>query len=126
MDCTKVGRLIFQLRKEKGLTQQQVTDLLNISNKTISKWECGLGFPDVSLWSELAAVLGADIQKMLEGKLDPNLPDVGKIDKTQFYVCPACGNIRTSTSISCCGRKQRPLNRCLTLQNMKLQYKKWT
>lgn len=112
MDCAKVGRLIFQLRKEKGLTQQQVADLLNISNKTISKWECGLGCPDVTLWSELAAVLGADIQKMLEGKLDPNLPDVGKIDKIQFYVCPACGNILMSTgsaSISCCGRKLRPL-----------------
>ena len=112
MDCVKVGRLIFQLRKEKGLTQHQVADLLNISNKTISKWECGLGCPDVTLWSELSAVLGADIQKMLEGKLDPNLPDVGKIDKTQFYVCPACRNILTSTgnaSISCCGRKLQPL-----------------
>lgn len=112
MDCAKVGRLIFQLRKEKGLTQQQVADLLNISNKTVSKWECGLGCPDVTLWSELSAVLGADIQKMLEGKLDPNLPDVGKIDKTQFYVCPACGNILTSTgksSISCCGRRLPPL-----------------
>ncbi len=112
MDCAKVGHLIFQLRKEKGLTQQQVADLLNISNKTVSKWECGLGCPDVTLWSELAAVLGVDIQKMLEGKLDANLPDVGKIDKIQFYVCPACRNILTSTghaSISCCGRKLRPL-----------------
>lgn len=112
MDCAKVGRFIFQLRKEKGLTQQQVADLLNISNKTVSKWECGLGCPDVTLWSELSAVLGADIQKMLEGKLDPNLPDVGKIHKTRFYVCPACGNILTSTgnaSISCCGRRLREL-----------------
>ncbi|WP_407306415.1 helix-turn-helix domain-containing protein [Desulfosporosinus sp. SB140] len=112
MDCAKVGRLIFHLRKEKGLTQQQVADLLNISNKTISKWECGLGCPDVTLWSELSEVLGADIQNMLEGKLDPNLPDVGKIYNTQFYVCPACGNILTSTgnaSITCCGRKLRQL-----------------
>lgn len=132
MDCAKVGRLIFQLRKEKGLTQQQVADLLNISNKTISKWECGLGCPDVTLWSGLAAALGADIQKMLEGKLDPNLPDVGKIDKTQFYVCPACGNILTSTgsaSISCCGRKLRPLKPVpytteheITVQEMDIDY----
>ncbi|MDF3001213.1 MAG: transcriptional regulator, family, partial [Bacillota bacterium] len=112
MDCAKVGHFIFQLRKEKGLTQQQLADQLNVSNKTISKWECGLGCPDVSLWSDLAAVLGADIQKMLEGKLDLNLPDVGKIDRTQFYVCPACNNILTSTgsaSVSCCGRKLKPL-----------------
>jgi DNA-binding XRE family transcriptional regulator/desulfoferrodoxin (superoxide reductase-like protein) len=112
MDCAKVGHFIFQLRKEKGLTQQQLADQLNVSNKTISKWECGLGCPDVSLWSDLAAVLGADIQKMLEGKLDLNLPDVGKIDRTLFYVCPACNNILTSTgsaSVSCCGRKLKPL-----------------
>lgn len=133
VDCAKVGRLIFQLRKEKGLTQQQVADLLNISNKTISKWECGLGCPDVTLWSELSAVLGADILKMLEGKLDPNLPDVGKIDKTQFYVCPACGNILTSTgnaSISCCGRKLSPLkpvpytteHEIITVEEMDMDY----
>ena len=38
MDNTKVGQLILQLRKEKGLTQQQLADRLNISNKAISKW----------------------------------------------------------------------------------------
>ncbi|EHL08492.1 DNA-binding helix-turn-helix protein [Desulfitobacterium hafniense DP7] len=132
MDCAKVGRLILQLRKEKGLTQQQVADMLNISNKTISKWERGLGCPDVTLWSGLSAVLGADIQKMLEGKLDPNLPDVGKIDKTQFYVCPACGNILTSTgkaSLACCGRKLQPLkpvpgtaDHAITVEKLDMDY----
>lgn len=106
MDCMKVGKLIFQLRTEKGLTQKQVADQLNISNKTISKWECGLGCPDVSLWEELANVLGADILKLLQGELTPNRPDVGKMDRIQFYVCPVCGNILTSTgaaSIACGG-----------------------
>ena len=42
MDCAKVGRLIMQCRKEKGMTQQQVADLLGISNKTVSKWERGV------------------------------------------------------------------------------------
>ena len=112
MDCMKVGKLILQLRTEKGLTQKQVADQLNISNKTISKWECGLGCPDVSLWEELANVLGADILKLLQGELTPNRPDVGKMDRIQFYVCPVCGNILTSTgaaSIACCGRQLQPL-----------------
>ena len=112
MDCMKVGKLILQLRTEKGLTQKQVADQLNISNKTISKWECGLGCPDVSLWEELANVLGADILKLLQGELNPNRPDVGKMDRVQFYVCPTCGNILTSTgaaSIACCGRQLQPL-----------------
>lgn len=63
LDCAKVGKLILQLRKEKGLTQKNVAEALNISNKTISKWETGMGCPDASLWSELSGILGADIQK---------------------------------------------------------------
>jgi DNA-binding XRE family transcriptional regulator/desulfoferrodoxin (superoxide reductase-like protein) len=111
MDCVKIGQLIFALRKDKGYTQQQLADLLNISNKTISKWECGAGCPDVSLWPQLSSVLGVEIQKILEGKLEHNKPDVGRMDRTKFYVCPHCGNILTSTghaNISCCGRRLIP------------------
>lgn len=42
MDCAKIGKLIEHLRKEKGLTQKEVAEQLNISNKTVSKWECGV------------------------------------------------------------------------------------
>lgn len=113
MDCQKVGQLILHLRKEKNMTQQQLADSLRISNKTISKWECGNGVPDVSLWEELSSVLGADVLKLLQGELNPNRPDTGKIDNIRFYVCPNCGNILTSTgkaSISCCGRRLSPLS----------------
>ena len=48
MDCDKVGKLILALRKEKGMTQKQLSDAMGISNKTIYKWERGLGCPDVS------------------------------------------------------------------------------
>jgi Predicted transcriptional regulators len=108
MDCTKVGRLIFDLRKEKGLTQKQLADAMNISHKTISKWERGLGCPDVSLLHELSEVLSVNIEKILLGDLDPNNTDGGNMKKIQFYTCPTCGNIMTSTGdaeISCCGRK---------------------
>ena len=43
MDCGKAGKLIFDLRKEQGLTQKQFADKINISDRTISKWERGLG-----------------------------------------------------------------------------------
>ena len=75
MDCEKIGQLILQLRKEKGLTQQEIAAQLNISNKTISKWECGKGAPDVSIWEGLSAILGADILKLLQGELNPNRMD---------------------------------------------------
>ncbi len=71
-----------------------------------------MGCPDVSLWEELSVLLGADIRKLLQGELNPNQPDVGKLDRIQFYVCPTCGNILTSTgaaTVSCCGRQLNPL-----------------
>jgi len=107
MDCEKVGKFIFQLRKEKKMTQQQLGDKINVSNKTVSKWERGLGIPDASLWTDISEVLNADIGKMLLGELEPNPPDTGNISKTKFFVCSSCGNILTSTgivSIACCGR----------------------
>lgn len=112
MDCAKIGRLIAQLRKEKGLTQQNIANALNISNKTVSKWECGLGCPDVSLWPDLSVILGVDMAQMMEGEITLNRPDQGNIDKIRFYVCPSCHNVLVSTgscSIFCCGRKMEQL-----------------
>ena len=108
MDCAKIGRLIAELRKEQNLTQKNIADALGIQSKTVSKWECGLGCPDLSLWPELSTILGVDIKQMMEGEITPNRPDSGNIDKVRFYVCPTCGNILVSTgsaSIFCCGRK---------------------
>lgn len=108
MDCVKIGKLISKLRKEKNLTQKNIADALGIQSKTVSKWECGLGCPDLSLWPELSVILGVDIKQMMEGEITTNKPDTGNIDKVRFYVCPSCGNILVSTgsaSIFCCGRK---------------------
>lgn len=108
MDNIKVGRLIAQLRREKDLTQQNIADALSISNKTVSKWECGLGLPDVSLWSDLSTIFGVDMAQMMEGEITPNRPDMGNLNRIKFYVCPTCNNVLTSTgsaSIHCCGKK---------------------
>jgi len=112
MDCSKVGKLIFGLRKEKGMTQTRLADAMNISDKAISKWERGLGCPDVSLLRELSEVLNVNIEKILLGDLEPNNADGGNMRKLKFYTCPNCGNTLTSTGesdVSCCGRKLAPL-----------------
>lgn len=112
MDCSKVGNLICSLRKEKGMTQRQLADAMNISDKTISKWERGLGCPDVSLLPELSSLLGVDIEKILSGDLSPNDYEGGNMKRIKFYVCNECGNIISSTgeaSVSCCGRKLESL-----------------
>ncbi len=112
MDCAKVGRLILKMRKEKGLTQSQLASALNISDKTISKWERGLGCPDVTLLGDLSRVLNINIEKILSGELEPNENDGGNMRKLKFYSCPECGNTLTATGeaeINCCGRKITPL-----------------
>lgn len=108
MDCKKVGKLIYELRKEKNMTQKQVAELMNISDKTISKWERGLGCPDVSLLLGLSNIFGVSIEGILSGEINLNELSGGNMKNIKFYVCDKCGNLITSTSeaaISCCGKK---------------------
>ena len=58
MDLIKHGELLRLLRKSKNLTQKEIADRLGVVPKTVSKWETGHGFPDVSMISNLADVLG--------------------------------------------------------------------
>lgn len=67
MDNHKTGALIAQCRREKGLTQQQLADQLFLSNKTISKWECGAGCPDPATLPALAAALDVSVDELLNG-----------------------------------------------------------
>ena len=113
MDCTKIGSLLYKLRKEKGMTQKEVADSMNISNKTISKWERGLGCPDISLLPELSEIFDVNIEKILQGELSINDTDGGNMKRIKFYVCNSCGNLITATGsgeISCCGRKLEHLS----------------
>ena len=112
MDLTKTGQLIAGLRREKGLTQSQVAERLGVLAQTVSKWETGRGFPDVSLVAALSDVLEVDISKLLEGELPQIKRSEGNVKKTRFYVCEKCGNILMSerdAEIFCCGRKLLPL-----------------
>ncbi|MCM3782434.1 helix-turn-helix domain-containing protein [Neobacillus mesonae] len=113
MDCNRVGQLILNLRKEKNMTQNELALQLNISDKTISKWERGLGCPDVTLLSQLSSVLGVNIEEILSGDLQLNDQDNGNLKRIHFYNCQSCGNVITSTGaghISCCGRILKPLS----------------
>ncbi|WP_290459858.1 helix-turn-helix domain-containing protein [Romboutsia ilealis] len=107
MDCKKIGSLIYELRKDKNMTQKQIADLMNISDKTISKWERGLGCPDISLLPELSQILGVSIDQILLGQINLNDLVGGNMNKLKFYVCPQCRNLITTTgnaTISCCGK----------------------
>ena len=68
MDQARVGRFIAACRRERGLTQRQLAELLLVSDKTISKWETGRGLPEVSLMLPLCAALGITVNDLLSGE----------------------------------------------------------
>ncbi|MBP2661923.1 MAG: immR 1 [Firmicutes bacterium] len=67
MQNNKVGSIIRSVRLNRKMTQKQLAEKMNISDKAISKWECGSGNPDVSLILELSSVLSIDVQELLAG-----------------------------------------------------------
>ncbi len=68
MDQKKTGEFIAELRKEKGLTQRELAEQLFISDKTVSKWECGNGLPEISLMLPLCKILGVNASELLAGQ----------------------------------------------------------
>lgn len=67
MEQIKTGKFIAELRKEKGMTQEQLGAKLGVNSRSVSRWENGHGMPDISLLLELADVLGVTVQELLEG-----------------------------------------------------------
>ena len=68
MDQMKIGKFIAECRKQKNLTQMQLAEKLNITDKAISKWERGLSLPDSSIMLELCGILGITVNDLLSGE----------------------------------------------------------
>ena len=68
MDNIKTGQFIKDLRTEKGLTQQELAEKLNCTNKAISRWETGSGSPDIDFLAPLAEILGVSVNELLAGE----------------------------------------------------------
>lgn len=68
MDQIKIGKFIAEIRKEQNFTQRQLADILSISDKTVSKWECGKGLPEVSLMIPLCDALQITVNDLLTGE----------------------------------------------------------
>ena len=65
MDAKRVGKKIAQLRKEHNMTQKELASKLNVIDKTISRWECGYGLPDLAIIPEIAAIFNTSIEELL-------------------------------------------------------------
>lgn len=68
MDATKCGAFIAKLRSEKGMTQKELSEALNVSDKAISRWETGKGYPDVSSLMALSEFFSVSVNELLSGK----------------------------------------------------------
>ena len=68
MDQKKIGQFLQTLRKEKELTQEQLAEKFNVSNRTVSRWETGSNMPDISVLVELAEFYEVDIKEIIDGE----------------------------------------------------------
>ena len=97
---------IKALREKKGLTQNQLAQILNVIDKAVSKWETAKGLPDITLIEPLAAALGVSVPELMSGEKVTNNNASANLLRAKFYVCPVCGNVIYASGdalISCCG-----------------------
>lgn len=74
MDSEKIGAFVAARRKAMEMTQQQLAQVLGVTNKAVSKWERGLGLPDITALPELAAALGVSVDELLAGEAAAEQP----------------------------------------------------
>lgn len=108
MEKKTLGAFIAQLRKEKGLTQKQLAELLNVSDKTVSHWECDETSPDISLLTTLAKALGVTVDELLQGEKKPaqtvpqytfSTPKAENfVDKAEQYATKAVDRIKENAN----------------------------
>ena len=75
MDQKKIGQFIKELRKEKQLTQEQLAEILGVTNRSISRWENGVNMPDFDLVIELANYFDVSIEELLDGERKTDMID---------------------------------------------------
>lgn len=88
MDMRKIGGFLKALRKDKGLTQEQLAEILLVSGKTVSRWETGTNLPDLSVLIQIAALYGVEVKEILDGErqgqpIDPALRET--LDRVADY-----------------------------------------
>ena len=100
------GTMIKRLREDKKMTQTQLAEKINVSDKAVSKWETGRGYPDITLLEPLASALGVSVIELFSGQDVVNTNRAFNLLRLKLHVCPVCGNVILSMGealVSCCG-----------------------
>ncbi len=87
------GAAIRDLRKQRSLTQLQLAQALSVSDKTISKWETGKGYPDITLLEPIANAFGISVTELISGTQIRNRNISANMLRSIFYICPVGENI---------------------------------
>ncbi|MBO4902436.1 MAG: helix-turn-helix domain-containing protein [Lachnospiraceae bacterium] len=87
------GAVIKRLREKNQMTQMQFADRLGVSDKTVSKWETGKGYPDITLLEPIAAIFRVSVTELISGNDIRNENVSANMMRSKFYVCPICGNV---------------------------------
>ena len=87
------GTAIKEMRLQKQMTQSQLAQILNVSDKTISKWETGKGYPDITLLEPIADAFGISVTELISGNRILNRNISANMMRSGIYVCPVCGNV---------------------------------
>ena len=106
MNTYITGNAIRALREKRGLSQLSLAERIGVTDKAVSKWETGRGYPDITLLEPLSAALGVTVLELLSGSDVTNQNRSGNMLKSRFYVCPVCGNVIFAAGdavICCCG-----------------------
>lgn len=106
MNSYVTGAIIKRLREEKKMTQLAFAEKLGVSDKAVSKWETGKGYPDITLIEPIAKTLGVSVMELLSGDEITNRNKSFNMKRVKFYICPVCGNVLFACGeavISCCG-----------------------
>lgn len=85
MNQVKIGNFISEKRKEQNLTQSQLAERIGVSNKTVSKWECGRSMPDYSVIEILCNELNINISELIKGNSSEELSKTDKESMLQLY-----------------------------------------
>ncbi|NHM13637.1 helix-turn-helix domain-containing protein [Xiamenia xianingshaonis] len=112
MDRYVTGAMIKRLRESAGMTQLQLAERIDVGDKAVSRWECGRGYPDVTLLEPLAAALGVSVVELMAGTDVRNANRSSNMLRSRLYVCPVCGNALHAMGeavVSCCGISLPPL-----------------
>jgi len=119
LEQEKVGRLISKLRKESNLTQTELGEKIGVSPKTISKWECGNGLPDITFLKKISDIFGITIEELLDGTTKEKTIPNKNYQKTIIIIIIIIIIITTIITIIITNKKQtsqKENNNCIVIR----------